>query len=103
VCVLEARCHVADEGTEGGEAVAGLPVAGMTVLEALADVRAALRARSVFDRLLDDAVTQACATGVSVTVLARVLGIHRATFYRQFREVQEHDATKSPAEQATSC
>ena len=48
--------------------------------QALADVRAALKTRGVFDRLLDDAVTAACAAGVPITVLARSLGIHRATF-----------------------
>jgi transcriptional regulator of acetoin/glycerol metabolism len=65
------------------------PIEEVTCEQALADVRAAFRTRRVFDRLLDDAVSAACAAGVPVTVLARSLGIHRATFYRQFRVVEE--------------
>lgn len=50
----------------------------------LGEVRGLLAARALLDRALDDAVAEAVDAGVHRGELARVLGVHRATFYRQF-------------------
>ena len=52
--------------------------------DALAELRAVLRCRAEFDRLLEEAVRRACVAGVPRAAIARALGVHRATFYRQF-------------------
>lgn len=50
----------------------------------LGQVRALHRTQATFEALLDDAVAAAVVAGVSRIVLAEVLGVHRATFYRRF-------------------
>jgi hypothetical protein len=56
---------------------------------ALADVRALLELWSEFDARLNNAVVAAWAVGVPRVVLARTLGVHRATLYRQYPAVQK--------------
>ena len=51
----------------------------------LNEVRGLEAARALIDRAIDLAVAEALDTGVSRTELALVLGIHRATLYRQFK------------------
>lgn len=57
---------------------------GFRQAESIGSVRALLGTRSVYDELLRESLRQACELGVPVTVLAEVLGVHRATFYRQY-------------------
>lgn len=53
-------------------------------VEALANVRVLAAHRQMFHSMLEEAVRAACAAGVRRDDLADVLGVHRATFYRQF-------------------
>ena len=65
--------------------------------DALGQLRSLLRGRQVFDELLAEAVRAACATGVARSTVAEVLGVHRATLYRQFlpavSDADREDAT----------
>lgn len=60
---------------------------GFRQAESIGQVRALVRTRSTYDELLTEAVKSACELGVPRAVLAEVLGVHRATFYRQFGPV----------------
>lgn len=55
---------------------------------ALADVRALLELWQEFDTRLNRAVVAAWAAGVPRVVLARTLGVHRSSLYRQFPVVK---------------
>jgi hypothetical protein len=52
--------------------------------EALARVRVLADHREMFQSMLEEAVAMACAAGVRRDDLAEALGVHRATFFRQF-------------------
>lgn len=56
----------------------------LEALEALARVRVLASHRRVFQQMLEEAVQEACEVGVKRDDLADALGVHRATFYRQF-------------------
>ena len=62
------RCLVDDEQVSGERA--------------LADVRAILKAREVFDRMLVEAVEVAWCSGATRVALADALGVHRSQVYR---------------------
>lgn len=55
-----------------------------TCSDLLDKVRGLAAARDLLDRALDEAVADAVASGMHRGELARALGVHRATFYRQF-------------------
>lgn len=53
-------------------------------IAALARLEALWEARSRFDAMVREAVQEVCARGVHRGRVAEVLGVHRATLYRQF-------------------
>lgn len=53
-------------------------------LLAIGRVQALVEARDEFDALIAQAVREACSIGVNRSVIADVLGVHRATLYRQY-------------------
>ena len=67
---------------------------GFRQAQSIGQVRALHEARSTYEHLLSEAVREACGLGVPRSVLADVLGIHRATFYRQYGAVVGGDVPR---------
>jgi hypothetical protein len=68
--------------------------------EAVGLVRALIRTRAGFDVQLAEAVREASELGVPKSMLADVLGVHRATLYRQFGSVMF--GTEEPGSEGVS-